>query len=224
MGHGGERETNSTYLNLISAFTVVCLLPEGMWLCRVRKCPVGGMKSTDIVLTLALGLPGWAHCMVRGLAAVLGDPLSIFHSAIWRGCVQELGEDTRNHFNHKINSGLQKNPLHCLLSTWWPWKSDFQAPLEGRPRRRRKAAYGSARAAACRAEQHRAPRNWRQAWGGEGQGEAPCPRPWGAMGSGAWGLGLGLQPPGVSTARPLLAAHPSVGVMRGRPRQFSKLN
>lgn len=31
------------------------------------------MKSTDIVLTLALGLPGQACWMVRGLAAGLGN-------------------------------------------------------------------------------------------------------------------------------------------------------
>lgn len=30
VGHGGERETKSLYLDLISAFTVVCLLTEGV--------------------------------------------------------------------------------------------------------------------------------------------------------------------------------------------------
>lgn len=175
------------------------------------------MKSTDIVLTLVLGLPGQARHTVRGLKAGLGDPLSVFHPTIWRGCVQELGEDMGNNYNHKINAGLQKNPFHCLLSAWWPWKSDFQALQEGRPRQRRKVAYGSGRAAACRAEQHGAPEGWQQAWGEKTREKPP------ARGLGVpWGLGW--QPPAASTAWPLLAAHPSVGVMRGSSRQFAKLN
>lgn len=176
------------------------------------------MKSTDIVLTLVLGLPGQARHTVRGLAAGLGDPLSVFHPAIWTGCLQELGEDMGNNYNYKIHAGLQK-------------KKHFTACfLHGDP--------GNLTSRLCwRVGRGRGGR-WLMALeelllaglsstgllkaSSKHEGRKPERNPLPVALGVPWGLGW--WPPAASTAWPLLAAHPSVGVMRGSPRQFAKLN
>lgn len=108
--------------------------------------------------------------------------LSIFHPAIWRGCVQEPGKDMGNNYNHKIHAGLQKKNHFTACfphgdpgnltsrlcrrvgrgrggGGLWLWKS---CCLQG------SAARGSWRLAASMR--------------GENQRETPCPWPWGAMG------------------------------------------